>query len=343
MSCINTIKDKVVDIYEKVKTETINIFNGTTILKIFNAGCSWFTQPTESTKETSSKIDSLIEQVKKLGKTIESSKIFVHNVVEKVKEDGRLKVINKLNNNPNHPEYESSFPDLEVIRPKKDNINTGYPYDLDEKFNIEVQEGVLQINHELKDRSNKIFEKSNYNHFINNNDNQWTVSNASNVSSDKISSKIIDFQKLYEELQSSQELNEEFMSDFDSSLFIVDGNWIHSTKKEEMIEKFKKLVPNVSDQKLISAYAHPKILMQSYTDLLNEHPELNQYQIIDSKNSYMITHIGDDRIKLVTTNLSDVCSKNDYPLEKTHCFGVRTSVILSSKNLPTMQYSYFFN
>ncbi|WP_367681960.1 hypothetical protein [Buchnera aphidicola] len=341
MSCINTIKDTFFDICEKIKTETINIFNGTTILKIFDAGCALFTQPTESTKETSSKIDKLIEQVKALGRTIESSKFFIHSLIEKVKEDGRLKVVNKLNNNPNHPEYESSFPDLEVIEPKKDNTNTWYPSNLDENFDIEVQEGVLKVNQKFKDRMNRSIEKSNYNYFMDNNS-HWTVSDTSDRPSGKILSAIRDFQKVYEELQSSQELNKEFMSDFNSSLFIVDGNWIHSTKKEEMIETFKKLVPNVADQKLISTYAHPKILMQSYTELLDEHPELNQYQIINSRNSYMITHISNNRIKLVTTNLSDVCSKDDHSMQKTHSFGVRTSVILSSNNSPIMQYSYFF-
>lgn len=112
MLAFNSVKNAVIDAYEVMKNEAINLFNGTTFLKIFNAGWNFFQVQQIQLKKQLKKIDNLIEQVKELHKTIESSKFFIHTIIEKVKETGRLKVVNKLNKNPLHPEYESSFPDL---------------------------------------------------------------------------------------------------------------------------------------------------------------------------------------------------------------------------------------
>ncbi|WP_295164024.1 hypothetical protein [uncultured Buchnera sp.] len=342
MESLNAVKNTVLSAYETIKNETINLFNGTTFLKIFDAGCALFSEPTESTKETSKKIDHLMEQVEELNKTIESSKFFIHTIIEKVKEQGRLKIVNKLNNNPNHPEYESFFPDLHVMVPKKENLNTWYPFNLDESFDIEVREGTLKVNQKFKDRMNRTIEKSHYKYFTDHN--VWTVSDKLDLSPENVFSTMTHFQKIYEKLKSSsQELNEDFMTDFHSSLFVIDGNLIHSTNKEDMIEKFKKIVPNIMDQKLISAYAHPKILKQSYLQLLSEHPEINQYQIINSRNIYTITHIDNNQIKLVATNLSNLRSKDKNSTQPYYSFGIRTSIILPSKNSPTIKFSHFMH
>lgn len=341
MLAFNSVKNAVIDAYEVMKNEAINLFNGTTFLKIFNAGWNFFSGPTDSTKETTEKIDNLIEQVKELHKTIESSKFFIHTIIEKVKETGRLKVVNKLNKNPLHPEYESSFPDLHEMVPKKQSLNKWYPSNLDENFDIEVREGVLKVNQKFKDKMNRSIEKSHYNYFTSNNN--WKVSNKTDLSSENIFSTVTHFQKIYEKLKSSQELYKDFMRDFNSSLFVIDGNLIYSTNKEDMIEKFKKIVPNKRDQKLISAYAHPQILGQSYLQLLSEYPELDQYQIINSRNIYTITHIDDNQIKLVATNLSNISPENENSDYSYHSFGVRTSIILSFENEPIIKYSHFIH
>ena len=336
MESFNAIKDTIISFYETIKNETINIFNGTTFSKIFHAGYELFLGPSESTKETSARIDSLIKDVEELGKTIASSKFFLHTIIEKVKEQGKLKIVNKLNNNPNHPEYQSSFPDLQVMNPKKE--NTWYPF-IDENFDTEEKKGTFKVNQKFKDRMNRSIEKSHYNYFTNND--IWTVSNTSNSSSKNVFSTISNFQKLYENLRFSKELNKDFMTDFNSSLFVIDGNVVFSTNKQEMMDKFKKFVPNIMDQKLISAYAHPKVLGQSYFQLISEHPELNQYQIVKSRNFYKITHIDNNQIKLVATNLSDLRSTDENIVRPYHSFGVRTSIILSDKDLPIIKYSNF--
>ncbi|AYN24916.1 hypothetical protein D8S97_00795 [Buchnera aphidicola (Rhopalosiphum maidis)] len=205
---------------------------------------------------------------------------------------------------------------------------------------MEVREGALKVNQKFKDRMNRTIEKSHYKYFTDNN--VWTVSDRLDVSPENFFSTIAHFQKIYEKLKSSsQELNKDFMTDFNSSLFVVDGNLIYSTNKEDMIEKFKKIVPNVTDQKLISAYAHPKILSQSYFQLLSKHPELNEYQIINSRNVYTITHIDNNQIKLVATNLSNLRAKDENSVQPYYSFGIRTSIIISSKNAPAMKFSHF--
>jgi hypothetical protein len=281
-----------------------------------------------------------VKQVEELNKTIESSKFFIDTIIEKVKEEGRLKVVNKLNKNPRHPEYESSFPDLNVAVPKKENLNQWYPSNLDENFDIEVREGTLRVDKKFRDRMNKAIEKSHYKYFTDNN--IWKFSDKFDLSPANVFSMIRGFQKIYEKLKSSsEELNKDFMKDFHSAIFVIDGHLIPSTNKEDMIEKFKKIVPNITDQQLISAYAHPKILSQSYLHLLSEHPEINKYQTVNSRNVYTITHIDNNQIKLVVTHVSNLRAKDKNSIQPNYSFKIRTSIILSAANSPRVKFSKF--
>lgn len=293
----------------------------------------------ESTKAVNDRIDNLIKYVKKLKKSIESSKKFIHALIERIRINGRLRVVNKLNHNPKHPEYESSFPDLNVEIPKEENFKIQYPEDLDENFNLYVRTKNLQLNQKFKDKMNRSIEKSHYNYFANNK-NIWTVFEAPTAPKAD-GTTISSYQDVYEKLEIPEHLNKYFMIDFSSAVFFIDGHLIASSTKEEMIKSFKQLITNDIEQKFISQYANPKLLKESYLKLIAEHPELENARILRAKNYYDITHLEDGNIKIIATNMSDFNSIDRNGIIKSHSFGVKTSVIFSYTQAPIIKHSYF--
>ncbi|UPT14375.1 hypothetical protein [Buchnera aphidicola] len=340
---IDLLQEKICAAYKAIKNEIINLFDGTTFKKIFDAGYKFImgSSMDESTKQVNDKIDSLIEYVKKLRKTIESSKTFIHALIERIREQGRLRVINKLNHNPKHPEYESSFPDLDVEIPKEENFKIQYPNDLDEDFNIIVQQRSLKVNQSFKDKMNRSIEKAHYNYF-DKDKHPWTVFKEP-PSYPQSNNTVSYYKDMYKDLEVPKELHEYFMIDFDSAVFLIDGHLISSSTKEEMIKSFKKLITNDIEQKFISQYANPTLLKPSYLKLIAENPALNGSHIVRANNFYEITHLEDGTIRIVATNLSDFYSVNANDVTEHHSFGVKTTVIFSYSDAPIIKHSYFVN
>lgn len=337
----NEIKEKILSVYETIKNETINLFNGTTWKKIFNIGYQWImgSSMDESTQQVNDNIDHLVEYVKKLKKTIESSKLFIHALIEKIRDQGRLKIVNKLNHNPKHPEYESSFPDLNVETPKKETFEIHYPSDLDDDFDIEIQERYLEGRQKFQEKMNRSIEKSNYNYFASKKNN-WVVFDQ-DVSSPKANNTTCTYKDMYEKLEVPKDFNQYFMIDFNSAVFFIDGHLISSSTKEEMMNSFKKLITNDIEQKFISQYANPSLLKQSYLKLIAEHPELEHARISDAKNFYEITHLEDGTIRIIASHVSEFYSVDANDVTQHHSFGVKTSVIFSYTKAPIIKYSYF--
>jgi len=337
------LQEKISAAYNAIKNEVIDLFNGTTLKKIFDAGYKFIVGSSmdESTKKVNDKIDSLIEYVKKLRKTIESSKLFIHALIEKIREQGRLRVVNKLNHNPKHPEYESSFPDLNVEIPKEENFTVQYPNDLDENFYTAVQQKNLQSDQIFKDKINSSINKAHYND-VDKNKHPWTVFKEPPLFPHS-KNTVSYYKDMYKDLEIPKELNEYFMIDFDSAVFLIDGHLISSSTKEAMIENFKKLITNDIEQKFVSQYANPTLLKPSYLKLIAEHPGLNGSRIVRANNFYEITHLEDGTIRIVATNLSDFYSVNANDVTEHHSFGVKTTVIFSYTNAPIIKHSYFVN
>ncbi|QCI16268.1 hypothetical protein D9V59_02930 [Buchnera aphidicola (Artemisaphis artemisicola)] len=200
------------------------------------------------------------------------------------------------------------------------------------------RKNIYQVDSDFKKRMNKNIEKSYYNHFIENN--SWTVSDQLKSLSN-IESTINHFQQNYDNLKFSSELDESFMTDSNPSLFIIDGTVIVANDKETMMKSFTKITPDIQTQKLISTYANQNFLHQSYVQLVSEHPEIQQYQIKNSRNLYIVDTFVDGSIKLVATNLSDLKTDDNNPTQKYKSFGTRATIVLSPYNLPTLKYSHF--
>ncbi|CAL4326634.1 Putative uncharacterized protein Yba3 [Buchnera aphidicola (Brachycaudus tragopogonis)] len=329
---LETIKNTVVTTYETVKTETIDLFNGKTIKKLFFQDVK-----SDSNQES---IESLKKNIEDLKKTIESSKIFIKAIIDKIRSQGKIKIINQLNNNPTHPEYQSSFPDL-LNAPAKthDNKNNFYSTTrFDENFDLEGRKNILKIDKTFKERMNKSVQESYYNNFVNHD--LWQVSDQLN-SLENISFTIKNFQKHYENLKLSNELDNQFMNDSHPFLFIINDNFINLNNRTQMIQDFQKIIPESNFQKLISTYANQKFLYQSYLQLVSENPEINEYQIKNSRNIYKIDQLDDGSIKLVATNLSDLDIKNNNNIAKYKSFGIRATVVIPLKDAPVMKYSHF--
>nr|WP_226989523.1 hypothetical protein [Buchnera aphidicola] len=171
-------------------------------------------------------------------------------------------------------------------------------------------------------------------------DGTWTVADQLN-SFHNIRSTIEQFEKNYQSLKSSNNLDKTFMADFNPFLFIINNNLITINDRNKMLEEFKKIIPNIESQKLISTYANQKFLQQSYLQLVSEHPEINQYNMKHSRNIYKIDFLDDGSIKLIATNLSDLDINNNNYIQKYKSFGIRATIILPPDNLPIMKYSYF--
>lgn len=244
-----------------------------------------------------------------------------------------------MNGNPLHPEYQSSFPDLLHATPKPNNENDFYPFKrLDENFDLEGRKNILKTDEDFRNRMNKNIQESYYNDFIN--DSVWTVVDQLN-SFHNIKLTIQNFQKNYESLKLSNNLDNNFMTDSNPFIFIVNDNLIPINNRDQMLEDFKKIIPNIESQQLISTYANQKFLYQSYFQLISEHPEINQYQVKHSRNIYKINFLNDGSIKLVATNLSNLDINNNNDIQKYNSFGIRATIVLPPNDLPIMKYSYF--
>ncbi|WP_367678003.1 hypothetical protein [Buchnera aphidicola] len=185
---------------------------------------------------------------------------------------------------------------------------------------------------------NKSVQESYYNNFVNHD--LWQVSDQLN-SLENISFTIKNFQKHYENLKLSNELDNQFMNDSHPFLFIINDNFINLNNRTQMIQDFQKIIPESNFQKLISTYANQKFLYQSYLQLVSENPEINEYQIKNSRNIYKIDQLDDGSIKLVATNLSDLDIKNNNNIAKYKSFGIRATVVIPLKDAPVMKYSHF--
>lgn len=285
---------------------------------------------------------SLSEYVEELKKTIESSKIFMRAIIEKIRNKGKIKIVNELNNNPKHPEYQSSFPDLLTINPKNNQNDFYNSVRLDENFDLEGRNSILKIDNNFQERMDKSIQKSYYEDFNLNNNQSWKVSDQLD-SLKNIRDTIEHFQKCYQNLKFSNELDKTFMNDSYSSIFIINDNLIFSNDREKMIKDFKKIIPDIDSQQLISIYANKKFLSQSYLQFISEHPEINEYKIRNSRNIYKINSLDNGSIKLVATHLSDLDVKNDNYIKKYKTLGIRATIIIFPNNLPIIKYSHFVN
>ena len=228
---------------------------------------------------------------------------------------------------------------FELSNRKPNNENDFYPFKrLDENFDLEGRKNILKIDKNFRTRMNKNIQESYYNDFIH--DSTWTVSDQLN-SFHNIRSTIKNFQKNYEFLKLSDNLDDKFMTDFNPCLFIINNTLIPINNRNQMLEDFKKIIPNIDSQKLISTYANERFLYQSYLQLISEYPEIDQYQAKHSRNIYKIDFLDDGSIKLVATNLSDLNVKNDNYIQKYKSFGIRATIVFSPNNLPIMKYSHF--
>ncbi|ALD15504.1 hypothetical protein IX46_03015 [Buchnera aphidicola (Aphis glycines)] len=252
-----------------------------------------------------------------------------------------MRVVNKLNHNPKHPEYESSFPDLDVEIPKEENFQIQYPNDLDENFNTIVQQKNLNINQSLTDAINRSIKQAHDNH-VEKDQHTWTVFKEPPLRPQS-NNTVSYYKDIPKDLEIPKDFNEYFMIDFNSAVFLIDGHLISSSTKEGMIESFKKLITNDIEQKFISQYANPTLLKPSYLKLISENPALDGSHIVRANNYYEITHLEDGTIRIVATNLSDFYFVNANDVTEHHSFGVKATVIFSYSDAPIIKNSYFIN
>jgi len=86
------MQDTVVNTFETIKQETINLFNGTTFKKIFflsNDG----DEKSDSSEES---VISLSKHIEDLKRTIESSKVYMRAIIEKIRYQGKIKLLTNL-------------------------------------------------------------------------------------------------------------------------------------------------------------------------------------------------------------------------------------------------------
>ncbi|WP_367682520.1 hypothetical protein [Buchnera aphidicola] len=321
---------------------------------MFKAGYQFFLRlfKDESTKKIDNKINKLIEYIEKLKKTIQHSRFIMSLLINKIRENGRLKIINKLNHNPKHPRYESSFPELihDNINNQSKNINNLDSDDFDENFNDvqEINDISAFISNIKKDIRNT--KRSNNNYFMKNNTSDifnQLISVQKNQSNNKNEFKIetkvedIDLENIYKDVDFNKDLNKYFMIDYHSAVFFIDGHLVASPNKEDMLKDFKRLIPNEIEQKIIATYANPTLLKQSYQQLINERPELLRYRIVGSKNFYEINHLENGTIELVAKNTSNFYLIDANDVQENHSFEIRSNVIISLRNGPTIKHSHF--
>lgn len=281
----------------------------------------------------------LSDYIKQLEKIIESSKVFIGSIVDQIRYKGKIKIINTSNENPTHPQYLSTFPDL-MNMPNKDNSENDDFSDnrFNETFDLEGRKQIFNQDENFKKRMEENVKKTDYNNFIH--ENQWQVFDQVN-SLDNINYTIQTFQNKYRQLQSLNSFEESFMMESNPFVFIINDHIIPINTRKNMMESFEKIIPNVEVRRLISTYANKKILRQSYLQFLSEHPDIQKYEFKNLKNTYNISYLNDGSIKLVATHTSDIDTKSHNSISQYKSYGIRATIIFNANNMPIIKYSYF--
>lgn len=170
----------------------------------------------------------------------------------------------------------------------------------------------------------------------------WKILRASNHS---LNTAILSdlMQKAYEDLSTTNSLDERFLNSIDDTNYIINGKLVTNENPQEVMDLIKKEIPNFNTQQLLSIYAHSGLLQEPLRNLELRYPNLDTQNIFDMLTTYEINEMKHGKLHVTITRLVDLYpSENPDSSEKeVQKYGLRTDMILTKYANPFIKYSYF--
>ncbi|CAL4043966.1 Putative uncharacterized protein Yba3 [Buchnera aphidicola (Tetraneura ulmi)] len=168
----------------------------------------------------------------------------------------------------------------------------------------------------------------------------WKGLRSINVSKDNLdySKKLYE---RYQDLKGTSSLVPGFMSDYQDVDLKVSHYLVPNNTREELFEKFKKLLPDLETRQLVSTYANQKILEPAYLKLTNFAPGLFRYPPKNISFSYEVEPTHHGFLRLTVTNTTKLHIINSNNEDKDLTLGVRASVMLNKNRVPYIKFLYY--
>ncbi|WP_343189936.1 hypothetical protein [Buchnera aphidicola] len=180
--------------------------------------------------------------------------------------------------------------------------------------------------------------------------NKWKLLNDANESVSLVNFGK-DIQKHFVMLNSSnkENLNRIFLAELGGVKMSINGQNISTSRvPQSVFDNFLRVLPNMSDRKLVSCFAQEGILSKSFLEITKKFPDILKYAFYNPKLSYKINKIDENTFGL------DVCSiahSRDYspffsgsiPFkdQKIHSYGMKSNIIFSKISNPIIKNLFF--
>ncbi|XBC40749.1 MAG: hypothetical protein U0T65_02690 [Buchnera aphidicola (Nurudea yanoniella)] len=149
------------------------------------------------------------------------------------------------------------------------------------------------------------------------------------------------FQSHFNELRHTIKLDNNFLFEGENSVLQVNGQQVSKLSPEDMLNDFKKVLPNLESRQLVSSYANQDLFAQPYIELFSQRPELANLKLKDVNISYVVDELNDGKFQLVATSKSKLHSNYEVDGKKYDSYGIQASMILSKDKIPNIEYVYF--
>ena len=326
-----SIEDFSIKTYNFVKNLVTNIFD---LVKIKKYILQFFQYINNHIHDF---IEMIRENTEKLFNNINNSKKFITTLFDQIREQGHISIHRDLDEKGPIDKDPGLFYTISSPNYSKDMF---YPQEnIDENFDLAHRQSVLKKNEALQKEMKKSVQEFNAKEASQ--QSVWKTSEKLN-SIGYIGPIISKFEHVYNELENSLDIDENFIKNMNASTFIVNGNIITmNNNKDAILKDFKNLIPDSHFQKLIAAYSNISILNDSYSNLEKEYPELSQYDFRKSTNIYKVDNLPDGSVKISITNIADLEPRRNNLSTDYHAYGMRATIIASPYQTPVIKYSYF--
>ncbi|BGI51618.1 MAG: hypothetical protein BucCj_3740 [Buchnera aphidicola (Ceratovacuna japonica)] len=148
-----------------------------------------------------------------------------------------------------------------------------------------------------------------------------------------------------------EDLHKIFISELGHVEMSIDGKSITNNKDPRVVlRKFRELLPNISDRKLVSCFAQEGVLAKAFFGVIAKYPDILKYTFRHPKISYKINRINENSFEV------DICSitkarnyfnfnsnniSEDTYKSRIHSYGMKTNVVFSKISNPIIKNLFF--
>ncbi|WP_343189077.1 hypothetical protein RJI84_01995 [Buchnera aphidicola (Chaitoregma tattakana)] len=143
-------------------------------------------------------------------------------------------------------------------------------------------------------------------------------------------------------------LNKFFMLELGHVDMSINGHSITSDKNPKVIlRKFKKMLPNLSDRKLVSCFSQEGVLAKSFFGVAGQYPDILKYTFNAPKISYKVNRINENSFEIDICSIAKSRPSNTYyngvlvNKPTIDAYGMKTNIVVSKITNPIIRNLFF--